>query len=44
MKLYDTYDDMLEDIFYKYVFYKVNIEHNYNPTMYYITVPEKENE
>ena len=38
MNLYDSYDDMLEDIFYKYVFCKVNIEHDYTATMYYIDV------
>ena len=42
MNLYDTYDAMLEDIFYKYIFYKVNIERAYNITMSYIDVGEDE--
>ena len=42
MNLYDSYDDMLEDIFYKYVFYKVNIERDYNVTMCYIDVDKSD--
>ena len=42
MNLYDSYDDMLEDIFYKYIFYKVNIEHEYNITMSYIDVDKSD--
>lgn len=40
MKLYDNYDDMIEDIFYKYVFYKVNIEHDYHTHMSYIDISD----
>ena len=38
MNLYDSYDDMLEDIFYKYVFCKVNIERDERAHMMYIDI------